>query len=334
MRALGVYWCIESDRFGFRIVFEDKPLTRRGMLSTVSSIYDVKGFAGPFLLRGKKILQEVTAEKKDWDAKVSDYHVKQWNAWKSDTLLLQDVYVPRCYIPDGFGEPSSHTLHCFSDAYSVGYGQVSYRRCVNIEGKMHVSLVMTKARIAPMKPVTIPRLEHTAAVVSAKVAALLKEELDISNLQCVFWTDSQIVLGYIMNECKRFRIDVANRVKTVRDYSNKDQWKYVGTEENPADYASRGLSMKCREKAKIWFNGPEFLWKGGDDWLKQPDSLRVADDDEEVKPVTKVNKITIKEDVQVLLHLETRMSSWYRLVRVFARVKKFIAVLRFKVQSV
>jgi len=57
-RALGVQWCIQSDTFQFRITLKDRPCTRRGILSTVSSIYDPLGFIAPVLLEGKSILQD------------------------------------------------------------------------------------------------------------------------------------------------------------------------------------------------------------------------------------------------------------------------------------
>ena len=71
-RALGISWCIESDTFQFRINLQDKPLTRRGILSTVSSIYDPLGFAAPVVLLGKQILQELCRDKLDWDSSIPD----------------------------------------------------------------------------------------------------------------------------------------------------------------------------------------------------------------------------------------------------------------------
>ena len=77
-RALGVSWCVESDKLGFRICLQDTPVTRRGILSTISSIYDVFGIASPFMLKGRKILQEITSGKHSWDDPVSDEHVVKW----------------------------------------------------------------------------------------------------------------------------------------------------------------------------------------------------------------------------------------------------------------
>ena len=126
---------------------------------------------------------------------------------------------------------------------------------MNEKGRIHVSLVIGKSRVSPLKPVTIPRLELTA-----KVSNLVKRELSIKNISEFYWIDSQIVLGYIYNEARRFRVFLANRVQQIRDYTDKNQWKYIGTERNPSDAASRGITVDNIEKVQAWFEGPGFLW--------------------------------------------------------------------------
>ena len=95
-RALGVQWCLEADTLGFRITLNDSPLTRRGILSTISSIYDPFGFAGPFLLRGRKILQAITALKDGWDNKVPDDLSAAWITWRTQLPRLEELTVPIC----------------------------------------------------------------------------------------------------------------------------------------------------------------------------------------------------------------------------------------------
>lgn len=56
---------------------------------------------------------------------------------------------------------------------------------------------MGKARVTPLKPVMIPRLELMAALLSVRVSASLQEELEYDQITEVFYTDSQVVLGYI-----------------------------------------------------------------------------------------------------------------------------------------
>ena len=123
-RALGMMWNVVNDTLGFRIQFSEKELCRRVILSDVSSIYDPDGRGCAFVLPGKKILQELTGQKEDWDSAVSAKHTERWKAWQSDVILLAEITTPRCYIPQEF-KPVSQALHCFSDASTIGYGQAT-----------------------------------------------------------------------------------------------------------------------------------------------------------------------------------------------------------------
>ncbi|XP_064639531.1 uncharacterized protein LOC135495055 [Lineus longissimus] len=216
----------------------DKPLTRRGLLSVISSVYDPLGLVSPFVLKGKKILKNLCETGAVWDAPTPDDIRREWERWIADLKDLADVSIPRCYKGDEFGELKSADLHHFSDASMEGYGQCSYVRLTDEEGRCDTALVMAKSRVTPSKTVTIPRLELTTAVTSARIAKFLDKELDYSNIEHHFYTDSQVVLGYIGNESRKFHIFVANRVQEIRDSTSPSNWRYVDTDQNPADYAS------------------------------------------------------------------------------------------------
>lgn len=251
-RALGVQWCVESDTLQFKIELSDRPLTRRGVLAIVSSVFDPLGVLSPFVLLGKKILQQLCREAKDWDENIPAYLLQDWNRWRKDICLLAKLKVPRCYKPDDFGKIKVVELHSFSDASEVGYGQCSYLRLVDGDSRIYCSLVMAKSRVAPLKPITIPRLELTAALVNAKVGSSLGKELDYDQINEVYWTDSRVVLGYIFNNARRFHVFVANRVQQIRDLTSVDRWRYIPTKFNPADVASRGLDAQRLIDNKEW----------------------------------------------------------------------------------
>lgn len=88
---------------------------------------------------------------------------------------------------------------------------------------------------------------------------MLQKELQLKLEKSVFWTDSTTVLKYICNETRRFHTFVANRVSTIREAVDVDHWTYVGSKENPADKASRGMRVEDFLKGRRWINGPEFL---------------------------------------------------------------------------
>ena len=283
-RALGVMWCVENDSFKFRIELRDRPSTRRGILSTVSSIYDPSGYVAPVTLKGKQILQQMCKDKLDWDSPLPESLRPQWEKWRQDILNLEQLEIQRCFKPQDFGEIQASELHHFSDASVEGYGQCSYLRVVNTSNQVHCSFVVGKARVVPLKQVTVPRLELTAATISVRVSEFLRQELSYKNVKEYFWTDSDIVLGYINNDAKRFHVFVANRVQQIRDLTEPSSWLHVDTEVNPADHASRGLTASKLLQGSSWLTGPEFFWESKP--FQQPKKTRghpIDKNDPEVK---------------------------------------------------
>jgi len=215
--ALGVQWNIDEDVFEYKVRPKGKPSTRRGVLSTVSSIYDPLGFLAPFLLKGKLILQELCRRSETWDDPLPDDLLTRWLKWQNDLCHIEKVQIGRCYKDKNADQIDRIELHHFSDASTHGYAQCSYVRFIDINGKVHCSFVYGKARVTPMKVVTIPRLELSAAVLSVNVSRLLKKELEMEFDEEYFWTDNKVVLGYINNDVRRFRV-VANRIQQIKEY--------------------------------------------------------------------------------------------------------------------
>ncbi|XP_006822329.1 uncharacterized protein LOC102807461 [Saccoglossus kowalevskii] len=119
-RTLGVQWCVELDTFQFRIELKDKPFTRRGILSTVSSVFDPLGLVAPLILTGKRILQELIRDGADWDDAIPADIKVRWERWRAELLLLSKLNIPRCYKPTDFGKLKMAELHHFCDASQTG----------------------------------------------------------------------------------------------------------------------------------------------------------------------------------------------------------------------
>ena len=195
---------------------------------------------------------------------------------------------------------------------------------VNDEGKIHCSLLVGKSRVTPKKLSSTPRLELTAAVLSVKMACLIKKELNLGN-----WTDSQVVLAYIRSTTKRFKVFLANRVQKIQEHSDVNQWKYVKGRDNPADDASRGLDPRKETSSSRWFAGPTFLCQREELWPSYNVVTCVEDDDPEIKGEVKVNAVQLVNDV--LENVGKRVSNWCKLKRIIVLVLIYLNKLLLKV---
>ncbi|XP_070569421.1 uncharacterized protein [Ptychodera flava] len=252
-----------------------------------------------------------------WDAKIKEDDRKKWLRWLSDLPKLENVSTQRCYKPADFGEVKVREIHHFSDASEYGYGVASYIRLINENGRIHCAFLMGKARVAPLKKITIPRLELTAATVAVRMNRMLEEELDIKNDKVYFWTDSTSVIKYCANETSRFHTFVANRINIIREGSDSKQWKYVDTKSNPADDASRGLTVDKFLQNKRWLRGPDFLWKRESEWPTQQDISRaLCNKDPEVKREASVYSTVLVEQEFGVEKILLRYSSMMKLKKI------------------
>ncbi|XP_043091452.1 uncharacterized protein LOC122341848 [Puntigrus tetrazona] len=210
-------------------------------------------------------------------------------------------------------------MHHFSDASTCGYGQCSYLRMINENDEIHCTFLIGKARVSPSKIITIPRLELTAAVVSVRMSNMLREELNLTNVDEFFWTDSKVVLGYINNDARRFHTFVANRVQKIRQSTEPEQWLYVPTDENPADIASRGRTIN-ELLSSNWFSGPSFLWER--EITTSDVVLDLPVGDPEVKKIQTLQTKTT-ESKDLVDHL-SKFSSWSKATKAIARLLRWI----------
>jgi hypothetical protein len=315
--TLGIKWQVSSDIFTFSACHVKRPCTRRGILATVASIFDPLGWISPFTLKGKNILQEACKAAKDWDEPIDSALGTRWQQWLDEAQHIDSIRIERCLKPSSIGKVARTELHHFCDGSESGYGACSYLRTVLDSGEVHCKLIMSKARVAPIKVTTIPRLELQAAVLASKIHQFIHTEMELCVDQVYFWTDSKIVLGYINNDVKRYKIFVANRVQQIRNISSREMWQYIPSEENPADIASRGCALQ--ELTPTWFSGPKFLR----DLLSTEGACKIERHvlDENDLELREVNvKVTKKED-RGISERYIKFSSWKRLVKAIAQLK-------------
>lgn len=136
-------------------------------MSVISSVSDPLGFLAPVMLPAKRIGQELCRMNYRWDEEIPATFAQKWDKWLEELKLLSDLSFSRCFMPNNFGKICSARLHHFCDASEIGYSTASYLCLADISGSVHI--VMGKARVAPLKVITIPRLELAVAVLAAKV---------------------------------------------------------------------------------------------------------------------------------------------------------------------
>ena len=175
-------------------------MTRRGMLSLISSIFDPLGFVAPQTLRGKRILQLLCQDEIGWDEIAPNDIIREWQLWCETLHSLEHYKISRYYRPSGFGKVKQIWLYHFSDASQERYEQVSYLRMANNKDEILCCFIMGKARVTRRKfsVYTMSRIDSSSFV--SKMWQVHREGLEYTHES--FWIDSKVVLGYIQNNTK------------------------------------------------------------------------------------------------------------------------------------
>ena len=325
-KVLGVKWDIIHDSFFFEVKdIRSKSVTKRKILSVVSSVYDPLGLLGPMILPGKLIFQDATRQKLSWDEEVPGDIRSAWEGWVTTLMDVGDLAFPRCVKPREF-EDAVIELHHFADASTRAYGACSFIRCTNKYGQIHTQLIMSKNRVAPVKHVTIPRLELQAALLAAKLDSLLHTQLTMNIDRSYFWSDSKIVLGYIKNESSRFHVFVANRVSQIRELTDPSAWHYVSSDCNPADLLTRCKCVHGKNVNKKWFVGPTWLQAYKHEWPSENDTdIVLCSDDPELRSQAASHAISVcTPDEDMIFRVSKHFACWYKMQRAVAWLRRFI----------
>ncbi|XP_064386059.1 uncharacterized protein LOC135334711 [Halichondria panicea] len=266
-KTLGIQWNAHKDHFKLAIASPPplESITKRGLLSDVAKTFDVLGWFSPSTIKVKILMQLLWECKIDWDDPVPSDIQDAWIQWRKELPLLSQKHVPRCYF-DKKSQPHCLQLHGFSDASEVAYAAVVYLRITDKSENAQISLVMSKTKVAPIKRLTIPRLELCGAQLLAQLIHHVRQVLEIPLSHVFAWTDSTIVLNWLDGSPKRFKTYVGNRVSTIVDLIPPDKWRHVAGTENPADCASRGLYPSELLNHSLWWDGPIWLKESSSSW--------------------------------------------------------------------
>ncbi|XP_044570431.1 uncharacterized protein LOC123257065 [Drosophila ananassae] len=226
------------------VLAENAVPTKREVLQVLMSIFDPLGFLSCQMIGLKILLQHIWRLNIDWDQELLDKILEDWRLWKTLLEQIRIFEVPRCFSPDT-SDPRQTELHTFVDASEYAYSAVCYLR-VAMDDKVDVSLVIAKSRVAPLKPLSIPRMELQAAVMGARLA-------------------------------HKF---VMHRVAEILETTPVEQRRRVPSKLNVADGATKITDQTLR---KTWITGPGFLKAESSHWPTTTKQESIIDTSEILK---------------------------------------------------
>ena len=241
-------------------------VTQRTVLSFVSSVFDPIGLVAPYTVRARLLLKEIwRISGQQWDNPLPlDLNAK-FLEWRSGLPILGQLIIPRCYFPSAVEKIE---LHMFGDSSQEVFCAVGFLRASIIDThETKLAFILAKARVAPMKAISIPKLElQQASLLATRLKIDIMKALSIPINDVVMWTDSTTVLQWLHSTAKQ-PVFVANRVGEILDVTTVDEWYHVDTENNPADTGTRGIAAQAL-KDSSWTQGPSFLRTS--DWPFRP----------------------------------------------------------------
>lgn len=204
-------------------------------------------------------------------------------------------------------------MHGFCDASEAAYGACVYLRSIDNSGQILASLLCAKSRVAPLKSISMPRLELCGALLLAQLVKCVLNALTITIAHSYYWCDSSIVLAWLATEPAVLKTFVANRVAMIQEITEINSWRHVSSNDNAADIISRGAYPSQLQNLSLWWSGPPWLSKDQSEW---PQSIHSAYLSSEIPEKRKCSKITLLTNIEPQLF--TRFSSFSRLLRVTA----------------
>lgn len=316
INVLGVGWNPANDTFAFKVTLEDDiPVSKRTILSAIARLFDPLGWVAPVIISAKILMQRLWQANLTWDSTVPATLLSRWKAIYSQLSKLNELAIARW--TGLHATPVRMEFHGFADASRDAYAAVIYLKVVTTDHGVTTTLLMGKSRVAPLKSLTIPRLELCAALLLARLMDFVRKSLHFETATTFCWTDSSVVLAWVSQHPGRWKPFVAHRVTEIQSLVPNAKWRHVPTSTNPADCASRGLLGDEILDHQLWWHGPPWMASDESEWPRNNAGLP--------------RNVNLEERVTTLIctspslnpDLSSRFSSWPRLLRVTAYILRF-----------
>ena len=332
MLSKSLEWNPTSDTFSFDGV--DIPvkcfITKRMILSCIARLFDPLGLLTPFIILVKIMFQELWKLGLAWDDSIPEEFQKQFILWARGIDSLKSWEIPRSYFPESaWREIQYLEIHGFCDSSEKAYGALVYLRLPTEEDSYKedsykVTLVISRAKVAPIKKVTLPRLELLSVLLCARLIVFVKKTLKLDdNIVYRCWTDSMIALSWIKGEPHKWKTFVANRVAEIQDLTAPAYWCHCSSSQNPADLLTRGLYADKLIKIQTWLDGPR--------WLSQNFDLDLKDS--KAEPTTEetvlLSHVAISEAPKNIIPYD-KWSSFSKVLNIIGWCLRFVKNLKSK----
>ncbi|KAI5731279.1 hypothetical protein M8J77_007377 [Diaphorina citri] len=318
VKTLGLIWNPGKDSFQFHCnitTVQPRNMSKRKVLSEISKLFDPLGLVSPLITSAKILMQALWQCKLSWDECIPTNMEVLWRKFLSDLTDLDKISIPRLVL----SSKEELDLHVFTDASEKAYGV-----CIYVKSQNLVRLLCSKSRIAPLKSVSIPRLELCGATLAVSFVNKIKPCLPVQPKNIYYWTDSSIVLSWIQSESRQWKSFVANRVGEIQRLSDPGSWKFVSTHHNPADLISRGASANFLSKSELWWTGPGFLSEPLESWKSE---------DKDMNKETKEDQVNLERKRKILVvnvaGPSDSQSFWNEMLLKYSSIKKLERVLSY-----
>ncbi|XP_053686266.1 uncharacterized protein LOC128735804 [Sabethes cyaneus] len=324
-KVLGMWWNTRDDVFTYKIGWHryDTALlagqrrpTKREVLRVLMSIFDPLGLISHVLSYLKILLQQIWRSGVQWDEPINEDSFHKWLTWLKVLPLVEQLRIPRCYNKlYSMDDADEIQLHTMVDASENAMAAVCYLRFLK-DDIFNCSIVAAKTRVAPLKFVSIPRMELEAARLGARLSLTVAESLCIRGFKKFYWTDSKNVLSWINSDHRRYNQYVGHRVSEILEISERCEWRWVPGKLNPADDATKWTSLPDLSSDHRWFKGAEFLQSLEENWPKSSCCNEATENE-----LRSCFLACHTHPISVLSFID--FSSWKRLIRVVAQVHRF-----------
>ena len=259
IKVLGISWNKNTDQFEYTYNLPeiDESITKRKVLSDIARLYDPMGWIAPVLITAKIFMQKLWKSGLNWDDKLTPYLLKEWSEFREDLNNIKLINIPRWL---SMKRDNPVELHVFADASQMAYAAVVYIKTIDDASNTYVNIVTAKTKVAPIeKEISIPRMELCAALLASKLIFEVAQILNIPKDKLFAWSDSRVVLAWLKGEPCRWTTFVSNRVSEILTILDSSQWNHITTDNNPADCASRGISVNELIEHNLWWHGPKII---------------------------------------------------------------------------